>query len=271
MMKQLANPKISVVIPAYNEEDYLADCLNAVMAQTVKPHEIIVVDNNSTDNTTAIAKSFPRVRVVLQEVPGIAASRDLGFSAASGDIIARTDADTRPDPDWLDRTIRSMAPDVQAVTGPIYYYDLPAQKLFERLGIYIQGKLAGRKNRPKFLAGSNMAIRKDAWQKISGKLCLVENTHEDLDLAIHLINNGYVIGYDQHMRVATSARRLRGESQDFYKYMRAYKQTYSLHGISNLSIKIPMLCFMPLHFMAKLFGGTDKKQTMVPFEASEKA
>ena len=96
--------------------------------------------------------------------------------------------------------------------------------------------------------------------KVSGKLCQIDNTHEDLDLAIHLINNGYVIGYDQHMRVATSARRLRGDSQDFYKYMRAYKHTYSLHGINNLSTKVPMLCFMPLHFMAKFLAGFSRNR-----------
>lgn len=252
--------KLSVVIPAYNEEDYLADCLNAVMGQTIKPHEIIVVDNSSTDNTAVIAKSFAGVKVVSQQLPGITATRDLGFNSATGDIIVRTDADTRPDPNWLERTLQTMTPDVQAVTGPIYYYDLPAQKLLKGLGVYIQGKLAGRKARPKFLAGSNMAIRKGAWEKISGKLCLAENIHEDLDLAIHLINNGYVIGYDQHMRVATSARRLRGSRPDFYKYMRAYKQTYSLHGINNFSIKVPMLCFMPLHFMAKFVAPFAKNQ-----------
>lgn len=268
----LNKPKLSIVIPAFNEEDLLADCLNAVLSQTIKPHEIIVVDNNSTDNTVAIAKSFRGVRVVSQHLLGITATRDKGFDIATGDIIVRTDADTRPDPNWLERILLSMTPDVRAVTGPIYYFDLPAQKSLKNLGIFIQTKLAGRNLRPKFLAGSNMAIRKETWQKISGSVCRKENIHEDLDLAIHLLKNGYAIGYDQRMRVATSARRLRGDSQDFYKYMRAYKHTYALHGINNLSIKVPMLCFMPLHFAAKFitfFSKSGKTEAVRAFNSPD--
>lgn len=267
----LNTTKLSVVIPAFNEEDYLKDCLGAVMAQTVKPYEIIVVDNNSTDNTVAIAKSFAGVKVVHQAISGICAARDLGFDTATGDIIVRTDADTLPDLNWLERTAQGMTLGIDAVTGPIYYFDLPGKKLFNSIGVSIQTRLAGSDNRPKFLAGANMAIRAETWRQISDKLCRKENIHEDLDMAVHLIENNYVIGYDKDMRVATSARRLRGDTRDFYKYIRAYERTYSLHGISNLSIKVPMLCYLPLHFMAKLFGGTSKKSTHSPFVGTEKA
>lgn len=271
MSRKLNQPKLSVVIPAFNEEDCLADCLRAVLAQTVKPYEIIVVDNASTDNTAAIAKSFAGVKVITQDTPGITAARDIGFNAATGEIIVRTDADSLPVANWLERVSQSLTSDVQAVTGPIYYPDLPAQKLLKHLGIYIQGKLAGPGSRPKFLAGANMAIRSSTWRALSPKLCRRNNIHEDLDLAIHLIKNGNVIGYDKEMRVATSPRRLRGDSRDFYKYIRAYEHTYSLHGIKNLSIKVPMLCFLPLHFMAKLLSRTNKKSVHSPFIGSEKA
>lgn len=263
-------PKISVVIPAYNEEDYLADCLTAVKNQTLAPHEIIVVDNNSTDNTAAIARSFAGVKIVFQETAGIAAARDAGFNTACGDIIVRTDADTRPDTDWLARTVHILSEDVQAVTGPIYYYDLPAQKLFKLLGIYIQTKLAGSRGRAKFLAGANMAIRRDTWRAVTSKVCRQNNIHEDLDLAIHLILGGYTIGYDQSMRVATSARRLRGDSQDFYKYMKAYASTYDLHHIGGFRVKVPMLCFMPLHFIAKYLSKIAKNEAPKAVKAFEK-
>lgn len=268
-MSKSLNTNISVVIPAHNEEIYLADCLKAILAQTVKPNEIIVVDNNSTDNTAAIAKGFAGVKVVTQKTPGIAAARDAGFNVATGDIIARTDADTHPDPNWLERILESMPPNIDAVTGPIYYYDLPAQKPFKHLGIFIQTRLAGSDNRPKFLAGSNMAIRRNVWQKIAPGLCHKDSIHEDLDLAIHLIENDFVIGYDRQMRVATSARRLGGDSQDFHKYMKAYAATYDRHHISNLSIKVPMLCYMPLHFVARLSRANSKEQTTFkPFHKS---
>ena len=61
--------KVSLVIPAYNEEKYMKDCLVHIMAQQVRPDEIIVVDNNCTDKTVKIAKLFP-VTIVKEPVRG---------------------------------------------------------------------------------------------------------------------------------------------------------------------------------------------------------
>lgn len=86
-------PAVSVVIPAYNEERYLAACLTSLQKQTLKNFETIVVDNNSTDKTAEIARRFG-AKVVKELKQGIIPARERGFREAKAEIIARTDADT---------------------------------------------------------------------------------------------------------------------------------------------------------------------------------
>src|SRR5688572_27451257 len=88
------HPSVSIVIPAYNEEGQLALCLEAIARQTVKPVEVIVVDNNSTDGTVEVAGRYPFVTVLHEWRQGVVHARDCGFDAAKGDIIGRIDAET---------------------------------------------------------------------------------------------------------------------------------------------------------------------------------
>src|SRR5687767_1835934 len=101
MMLMNTRLRVSLVIPAYNEESHLRACLDAVAAQTVRPFEVIVVDNNSTDTTVAIARSYSFVAVMHESQQGIVYARNAGFNAARGDIIARIDADTHLSPNWI--------------------------------------------------------------------------------------------------------------------------------------------------------------------------
>ncbi len=91
---------VSLVIPVLNEESTIGGCLKAIFAQTLKPYEVIVVDGHSTDGTVGIALGLGAV--VLYENTGTrAAACQVGLLHASGDVIAFTDADCRPAPDWL--------------------------------------------------------------------------------------------------------------------------------------------------------------------------
>jgi glycosyltransferase involved in cell wall biosynthesis len=83
---------ISVVIPAHNAERYLAQALASVYAQTLLPHEVIVVDDGSTDQTSLIAAHFA-VRLESQPHSGAAQARNRGIAAASGEFVALLDAD----------------------------------------------------------------------------------------------------------------------------------------------------------------------------------
>lgn len=93
-------PRLSVVIPCYNEARYIGRCLRSLKEQSLPPHEIIVVDDGSTDGTVEIVKGFD-VRLLQQNHAGPAAARNLGASAAAGDILVLVDADMFFDRDYL--------------------------------------------------------------------------------------------------------------------------------------------------------------------------
>ncbi|MBI3955353.1 glycosyltransferase family 2 protein, partial [Candidatus Gottesmanbacteria bacterium] len=93
-------PLISVVIPVYNEEKYIARCLQSVCNQNFKNYEVIVVDNNCTDKTAKIAAGF-KVKIIREKIQGMTPARERGFREAKSEIIARTDADTIIPNNWL--------------------------------------------------------------------------------------------------------------------------------------------------------------------------
>jgi glycosyltransferase involved in cell wall biosynthesis len=96
-------PKVSIVIPSYNDEIFIGDALGSVFSQTYKEWEAIVVDDGSTDNTVKIAKGFgDRVKVIEQSNSGSAVARNRGISEARAPLIAFLDADDIWTPDKLE-------------------------------------------------------------------------------------------------------------------------------------------------------------------------
>lgn len=109
--------KISVVIPAYNEEKYLPDTLESVKKLDRKPEETVIVDGGSTDSTVNIAKKAGAITLVVPH-RGIGYARQQGLLAASGDIVAFTDADTILPHDWLNKIEEALSlPNVSGVYG----------------------------------------------------------------------------------------------------------------------------------------------------------
>jgi glycosyltransferase involved in cell wall biosynthesis len=109
--------KISVVIPAYNAERYIAKAIESCLSQTYAPHEIIVIDDASTDGTAAIAESFPPlVRVIrLAENMGVSVARNRGVQASTGNWLAFLDADDWFLPEKLESQMRCSLENPHAV------------------------------------------------------------------------------------------------------------------------------------------------------------
>ena len=119
--------RFSVIIPAYNEETFIGECLDSLLCQEFsQPFEIIVVDNNSTDATAEVAKSRG-VMTVREERQGVCWARQRGTEMASGEIIVSTDADTTFSKDWLSRIDEEFRRDAGtvAVAGPFQFVDAP--------------------------------------------------------------------------------------------------------------------------------------------------
>jgi glycosyltransferase involved in cell wall biosynthesis len=111
-------PLISVIVPARNEEKYLGNCLEALSKQDYPNYEIIVIDNASNDSTSKVARKYTN-KVFREEKVGLSYARTRGFKESRGEIIARTDADSRAPDDWLTRIndIFSKNTRLIAVTG----------------------------------------------------------------------------------------------------------------------------------------------------------
>jgi glycosyltransferase involved in cell wall biosynthesis len=106
----VVNPLVSIVVPAYNAQDWIADSLRSATAQTWNRKEIIVVDDGSTDHTLDIARHFQSkcCRIVTQDNRGAAAARNTALSLSQGDYIQYLDADDLLAPDKIMRQIESI-------------------------------------------------------------------------------------------------------------------------------------------------------------------
>lgn len=212
--------KISVVIPVYNEEKYIGPCLQSFMNQEEKADEIIVVDNNCKDATVDIAKKF-NVTIMKETKQGFIPARNKGFNSANYEIIARCDADTVVPPDWIKKIKKSFqSSQIIAVTGPIFFYDIPALFRFPTKIIHtlVYFKLLKLVHGHEVLFGSNMAIKKSAWEKVKNELCADDTqVHEDVDLAIHSVKYGK-ISYNPSLVAYISFRRLRNIKSAYFEY-----------------------------------------------------
>ncbi len=207
-------PRISVVVPAFNEEKYIADCLQALRAQEPDGHEIIVVDNASTDNTSEVAEQYAD-KVVYESRKGIAFARQRGFEEAKGDIIASTDADTIVAEDWLRRISRAFDDGVVCVYGPVHLWDGSSlEKILARhafTAFLATNHILGRPH----LVGSNFAVKKNAFDATGFDLTV--KSAEDVTLGLRLRKHGR-IKFHPRMRVFTSARRLRAGRMKFLSH-----------------------------------------------------
>jgi len=212
--------KLSFVIPAHNEENYIAKCLESVIQEAKKTPrnvEIIVVNNASTDKTREIVLSFPEVKLVDEPRKGLPQARQAGFLASSGHLIANVDADSVVPPDWIEKVFDHFSRNEKlvALSGPYVYYDLSKTKNFLVWAFYYPGYLLNRTSRFLFgkaamLQGGNFILKRSALENIGGFNTNIKFYGEDTDIARRIKSQGEVIfTYDLPMH--TSARRLKKE------------------------------------------------------------
>lgn len=222
---------ISVVVPAYNEEKYIDECIKSLLAQTDKPDEIIVVDNNSSDRTVDIASSFPEVTVISEKKQGITPARNAGFNNAIGDVIARTDADTKVPKDWIKKIKKRFTqdPKLQALSGPARFEAIPkAMQPKNWLTVIAFNATYRKTTHHDVLFGPNMALRASMWQEVREEVCLNDKiVHEDMDLALHIGKHGKIL-FDEKLVVTSSLRRWK-KLLPYFEYPYRYVRTIQHH------------------------------------------
>lgn len=251
-------PSVTIVIPAYNEEETIEKCLTACFNQTSRAEEILVVNNKSTDQTVEIVERLQReypshnLRLVHQnKAQGVTPTRNYGFDHAQSDVLGRIDADTIVTEDWVEAIRQTFSdPEVAASTGPVLYHDMPLQKVGFQVDEKIRATLYRMAKDHRFLFGTNMAIRATAWHDIKDKTQLDEadEMHEDIDLALTLFENDHHIVYDPKMIAGMSARRIEDSPRDFYRYVMRYERTVRAHGVKSATARLPIFIYLMVYF-----------------------
>ncbi len=132
-MAESMRPLVSVIMPTYNAEAYIADAITSVLAQTYAELELLVVNDGSTDGTAAIIASFddPRMRVFERENGGIGKARNLALEHMQGSFLCLCDSDDRLPPDSIALRVDALLadPDAHFADGTVVVHDRSMRKV----------------------------------------------------------------------------------------------------------------------------------------------
>ncbi len=200
--------RFTVVIPAFNEAAFLARTLQSLRDQDFAGEvEVIVVDNNSTDETARIARSYGAL-TLFEPHPGVCWARQLGTSGARGEIVLSTDADTVHPPDWLSRIDERFRENQScvAIAGPCRFSPAPIwARLYPTLLFGVVHLIFAVTGRVVYATATNIAFRRSAFP---GYQTTLTQGGDELGLLRLLRAHGSII-FDKTNSVTTSARRLR--------------------------------------------------------------
>jgi glycosyltransferase involved in cell wall biosynthesis len=168
----MTSPSVSVIIPVLNDSARLRRCLDALAAQSYPGdcYEVLVVDNGSQDDVAALVASYTIARFDREPRPGSYAARNRGLALARGEVLAFTDSDCVPRPDWLERGVGRLArhPECGLVGGAIdVFFQDPRRptptELYERLTAFPQQKYVETYH---YAVTANMFTRRAIFERV---------------------------------------------------------------------------------------------------------
>ncbi len=220
-------PRISVVVCAYNAEATIDECLVHTCALDYPDLEIVVVDDGSEDATASIAARHPRVRLVKAPHAGLSAARNIGYRAATGELIAYLDSDAFPAPEWPYYLALGLdAPEVGGVGGP----NVPpasdgaaAEVVAAAPGGPVHVLVSD--DRAEHVPGCNMAFRKDVLEQVGGCQVVFTSAGDDVDLCWRVLDAGWEIGFHP---AALVWHHRRGSLRAYLRQQRGYGRSEAL-------------------------------------------
>lgn len=222
--------RISVVMTAYNEQEYLPKSLKSVFSQDFpkEDYEVIVVDNNSTDKSAEVAKSFG-ARVIPETTQGYVFALEQGMREAKGDIVAATDSDTIVATNWLSQIAKTFEDEkVVAATGMADLRNLNFfTRIFSYLGFYLFVKFNFLIGKP-HLSGFNFALRRETLEKAGG-INTDYKMSPDVEIGLRMKKYGKVV-FNTKILAHTSNRRWKeGYLSTTMMYLKGYFWTVWFH------------------------------------------
>jgi len=182
------NPEVSVIMPVFNDENYIENAVRSILNQSFKDFEFIIINDHSTDNTKNISMNFndSRVQVIHNDQNfGISKSRNAGIRVARGQYIFITDSDCEPEKDWILNGLSVLKnSDALAVEGFTYYVSRDYKPVLD-------DKIPGTLMSKGHYMTANMGYRKDVLVNLNG----FDENHfylADRDLALRILNLGKI-------------------------------------------------------------------------------
>jgi glycosyltransferase involved in cell wall biosynthesis len=225
---------VSVIVPVWNDPGRLGECLRALEGQTYPSHlyEVVVVDNDSAEAVGHVAASYARALVVREGRPGSYAARNTGLAHARGEVIAFTDADCLPAPDWIGKGVARLARGAgrTVVAGRIEIFPCKATaanavEQYEMLFALAQREFVMRYE---FGATANLFALREAFERAGPFLAEVKSGG-DLEWGRRIKGHGYVMEYAEEVCVRHPARA--SLSQLYSKIVRV---TGGLHDLKRI-------------------------------------
>jgi O-antigen biosynthesis protein len=219
-------PRISVVVCSYNGARTIDDCCAGLAQLDYPDFEVIVVDDGSTDDTSAIARHY-NFRVITTPNRGLSSARNTGMQAATGEIVAYTDDDARPDPHWLRYLAQTFmttphvgvgGPNI-APPGDGWIADCVANAPGGPVHVLISDHVA------EHIPGCNMAFRKEALETVGGFDPRFRVAGDDVDLCWRLQEQGWTIGFSPS---ATVWHHRRNSLRMYWRQQRGYGKAEAL-------------------------------------------
>ena len=134
-----AKPKLSIIVPCYNVEEYLEKCLESIMGQTYREFQLILVNDGSTDTSLEICKKYQgqdeRIEVISKENGGLVSARKAGVLAASGEYIGWVDSDDWVEPTYFEELIRAQEKTGADVVAAGHFHDIGESSTVIKNGI----------------------------------------------------------------------------------------------------------------------------------------
>jgi len=192
--------RVSAIVPCYNAGRYLADTLRGIRSQTIPFEEIIVVDDGSSDNTSAVAAACTCTVIRHTRNRGLAAARNTGIENARSALVACIDADVVLATDWLANLLPEFRdPDVVQGGGRIVErHQSSAADRWRALYMKLDYGDSPRKidqRSPGRLSGFATLARREALQAVGLYDCRFGRSYEDVDISTRLIDQGYTLSY----------------------------------------------------------------------------
>ncbi len=260
-MSKISPPFVSVIIPVYNDPIRLKTCLQALEEQTYpkSSYEVIVVDNGSDESIEPLVAEFCQAKTGYEDRPGSYAARNTGLSLAQGEILAFTDSDCIPAPDWIEKGVKHLlsVPNCGIVGGEVeLFFQEPehptAVELYDTIMHLNQKMYLKKKN---FSATANLFTFKRVFDHV-GYFDAALKSGGDQEWGRRVASSGYQLVYAADALVNHPARhsfeQLRRKTERITKGAIQWKRKYRkplwqrLHKELLISFLPPVLTLMRL-------------------------